>query len=71
MDKEKVKDKEIEIIEIKDETSPVTMIEDLLSPPGRNTRPPRLVIIMRGPPGSGKTFLAKLIKDKEVLLFDF
>lgn len=42
------------------------MIEDLLSPPGRKTRPPRLVIIMRGPPGSGKTFLAKLIKDKEV-----
>ncbi|KAF2884051.1 hypothetical protein ILUMI_22116 [Ignelater luminosus] len=46
--------------------SNVTLIEDLLSPPGRYNRPPRLVIILRGPPGSGKSFLAKLIKDKEV-----
>jgi SpoVK/Ycf46/Vps4 family AAA+-type ATPase len=42
------------------------LIEDLISPPGRYSRPPRIVIILRGPPGSGKTFLAKLIKDKEV-----
>lgn len=46
--------------------SRVTLIEDLLSPPGRFSRPPRIVIILRGPPGSGKTTLAKLIKDKEV-----
>lgn len=26
----------------------------------------RIVVIMRGPPGSGKTHLAKLIKDKEI-----
>ena len=44
----------------------VTMIEDVLDPPGRYSRPQRLVIILRGPPGSGKTFVAKLIKDKEV-----
>ncbi|KAK9708677.1 hypothetical protein QE152_g27075 [Popillia japonica] len=44
----------------------VTLIQDLLNPPGRYNRPPRIVIILRGPPGSGKTFLAKLIKDKEV-----
>ncbi|CAH1961530.1 unnamed protein product [Acanthoscelides obtectus] len=42
------------------------MIDDILSPPGRFNRPPRIVIILRGPPGSGKTYLAKLIKDKEV-----
>lgn len=45
----------------------VTLIEDILNLPGRFNRPPRIVIILRGPPGSGKTFLAKLIKDKEVL----
>lgn len=46
--------------------SNITLIEDLLGPPGRYNRAPRLVIILRGPPGSGKSFLAKLIKDKEV-----
>lgn len=46
--------------------SSVMMVEDLLVPPGRNSRPQRIVIMLRGPPGSGKTFLAKLIKDKEV-----
>ncbi|KAG5865790.1 hypothetical protein JTB14_019019 [Gonioctena quinquepunctata] len=44
----------------------ITMIEDVVDPPGRLNRPPRVVIILRGPPGSGKTFLAKQIKDKEV-----
>lgn len=53
----------------KEKTNTVTMIEDLLSPPGRNSRPPRMAIILRGPPGSGKTFLAKLIKDKEVIFY--
>ncbi|KAK9875658.1 hypothetical protein WA026_009455 [Henosepilachna vigintioctopunctata] len=47
-------------------SSNITMIEDLINPPGRSNRPPRIVIILRGPPGSGKTYLAKLIKDKEV-----
>ncbi|XP_057651072.1 YLP motif-containing protein 1-like isoform X1 [Diorhabda carinulata] len=44
----------------------ITMIEDIINAPGRYNRPPRIVIILRGPPGSGKTFLAKQIKDKEV-----
>ncbi|XP_062266917.1 YLP motif-containing protein 1 isoform X2 [Platichthys flesus] len=41
-------------------------IDDLLKPPGRLTRPERIVIIMRGLPGSGKSHVAKLIRDKEV-----
>ncbi|XP_064489881.1 YLP motif-containing protein 1-like isoform X2 [Ornithodoros turicata] len=41
-------------------------IKDLLLPPGREKRPPYMVIILRGPPGSGKSQVAKLIKDKEV-----
>lgn len=45
----------------------ITMMEDIINSPGRFHRPPRIVIILRGPPGSGKTYLAKLIKDKEVL----
>ncbi|XP_044747679.1 YLP motif-containing protein 1-like isoform X2 [Coccinella septempunctata] len=51
-----------------DENKPsnVTPIEDLLNAPGRSSRPQRIVIILRGPPGSGKTHLAKMIKDKEV-----
>lgn len=44
----------------------INTIEDIINEPGRFNRPPRIVIILRGPPGSGKTFLAKLIKDKEV-----
>ncbi|XP_043284226.1 uncharacterized protein ZAP3 [Venturia canescens] len=43
-----------------------TMIDDLLCLPGRQNRPPKIVVILRGPPGSGKSFVAKLIKDKEV-----
>lgn len=38
------------------------LIDDLLLPPGRHSRPIKLVVIMRGPPGSGKTYTAKLIK---------
>ncbi|KAG9283176.1 YLP motif-containing protein 1 isoform X1 [Astyanax mexicanus] len=41
-------------------------VEDILKPPGRSNRPDRVVIIMRGLPGSGKSHLAKLIRDKEV-----
>lgn len=38
------------------------LIEDLLCQPGRQKRPRRILIILRGLPGSGKTFVAKLIK---------
>ncbi|XP_077949363.1 uncharacterized protein ylpm1 isoform X2 [Gasterosteus aculeatus] len=41
-------------------------IDDILKPPGRSSRPERIVIIMRGLPGSGKGHVAKLIRDKEV-----
>ncbi|XP_061429591.1 YLP motif-containing protein 1 isoform X1 [Lethenteron reissneri] len=41
-------------------------VDDLLKKPGRVTRPERIVVIMRGLPGSGKTHVAKLIRDKEV-----
>ncbi|KAJ8407978.1 hypothetical protein AAFF_G00262060 [Aldrovandia affinis] len=41
-------------------------VDDILKPPGRGSRPERIVIIMRGLPGSGKSHVAKLIRDKEV-----
>ena len=34
-------------------------LNDLILPPGRYTRPPRIVVILRGLPGSGKTYIAK------------
>lgn len=37
-------------------------IETLLCPPGRHNRPSKIVIILRGLPGSGKSHVAKLIK---------
>ena len=43
----------------------ITNIGDLLEPPGRYIRPPKIVIILRGLPGSGKTHFAKDIRTKE------
>ncbi|XP_075977283.1 uncharacterized protein LOC142977327 isoform X2 [Anticarsia gemmatalis] len=43
----------------------IVMIDDILEAPGREMRPEKIVIILRGPPGSGKSYLAKLIRDKE------
>ncbi|XP_027197148.2 uncharacterized protein LOC113791557 [Dermatophagoides pteronyssinus] len=40
-------------------------IKDLLDFPGRSYRPSRIVFIIRGLPGSGKTHLARLIKERE------
>lgn len=39
----------------------------LLTPgPGRTARPKRLAVLLRGLPGSGKSHVAKLMRDKEV-----
>lgn len=38
------------------------MVEDLLLPPGRYGRPAKLLLILRGLPGSGKSHVARLIK---------
>ncbi|XP_022180769.1 uncharacterized protein LOC111040974 isoform X2 [Myzus persicae] len=43
-------------------------IETLLCPPGRLNRPSKIVIILRGLPGSGKSHVARLIKEKEVAM---
>lgn len=41
-------------------------IRELLEVPGRLSRPDKIMIVLRGAPGSGKTFLAGLIERKEV-----
>ena len=41
-------------------------IETLLDSPHRASRPEHLVLILRGLPGSGKTFAAKKIRDREM-----
>jgi hypothetical protein len=40
-------------------------VDDLINPPGRYMRPPKIVVIFRGLPGSGKSFVAKNIKSQE------
>jgi len=46
--------------------SKVIDVSHLLKPPHRSTRPDHFVIILRGLPGSGKSYLAKLLRDVEV-----
>ncbi|KFK27999.1 hypothetical protein AALP_AA8G458600 [Arabis alpina] len=46
--------------------SKVIDLAHLLKPPHRSTRPDHFVIILRGLPGSGKSYLAKLLRDIEV-----
>ncbi|XP_076464262.1 uncharacterized protein LOC143296296 [Babylonia areolata] len=41
-------------------------VEDLICTPGRASRPPHLVVIVRGLPGSGKTYVSKLLREKEI-----
>lgn len=41
-------------------------IRELLEEPGKLKRPDKIMIVLRGAPGSGKTFLAHLIERKEV-----
>jgi len=38
----------------------------LILPPGRSSRPARLAIVLRGAPGSGKSWAAKRLRDLEV-----
>jgi len=42
------------------------MVDSILSRDADVTRPPKIVVILRGVPGAGKSHVAKLIKDKEV-----
>jgi len=37
-------------------------VDDLLEPPRRFSRPDHIVVIIRGPPGAGKTYVSKLLK---------
>ena len=37
-------------------------VDDLLEPPSRYGRPDHIVVIIRGPPGAGKTYVSKLLK---------
>ncbi|GAQ80369.1 hypothetical protein KFL_000520420 [Klebsormidium nitens] len=40
---------------------------DIFKQPGRSTRPDRFVVILRGLPGSGKSHLARALRDVEVM----
>lgn len=40
--------------------------KEILEEPGRLTRPDKIMIVLRGPSGSGKSYLASLIERKEV-----
>lgn len=40
----------------------VTDIKDLICKPKRNSRPAHICLIVRGPPGAGKTYCSKLIR---------
>jgi len=44
-------------------------IDNLLEPPRRYTRPDQIVVIIRGLPGSGKTYVSKLLKVISAVIF--
>lgn len=48
-----------------EENNNTISIDEILMKPGRQTRPKKICMILRGPPGSGKSHVAKLIKEKE------
>jgi YLP motif-containing protein 1 len=41
-------------------------LSQLLLAPGRNSRPKRLLLLLRGPPGCGKSHVARTIRQMEV-----
>jgi len=43
----------------------VVSFDELFKPPGRYGRPKRMVLVLRGLPGSGKTPFAKAVKQLE------
>ena len=45
---------------------PLPDVTELVQAPGRAKRPKRIAIVLRGPPGSGKSHLARLLRDAEV-----
>lgn len=47
---------------VEEKRTETILIDDLLCQPGRQGRPDRLVVMVRGPPGSGKSYVSRLIK---------
>lgn len=47
-------------------TKNIRNIKELLEDPGRKRRPAKIMIILRGPAGSGKSYLTGLIRKKEI-----
>ena len=45
---------------------PVVSAEDLFFHPGRSRRPLRLVVVLRGPPGCGKSAAARKLREAEL-----
>lgn len=54
------------LLEVPSDKSKVIDASHILKHPYRATRPDHLVIILRGLPGSGKSYLAKMLRDLEV-----
>ncbi|MCE3049553.1 hypothetical protein HAX54_045143 [Datura stramonium] len=54
------------LLEVPTEKSKVIDASHILKHPYRATRPDHLVVILRGLPGSGKSYLAKMLRDLEV-----
>jgi len=47
----------------------IVPVDDLLEPPRRYTRPDHIVVIIRGLPGAGKTYVSKLLKVLSAVVF--